>query len=147
MLPAGSAVEEYAATTLDGATVSSGDAGGVLLVGFFSIGCTHCTTQLPKFAERARGHAGGRDLVLAVVVADETQDPKPYVGPLTGVARVVHEGPAGPVAHAFGVTGFPAMGLVDPDGTVRASGSQVTALPQDAPSARVAAPAEATAGV
>ena len=115
--------------TLDGEPISAATtADGRLLVGFFSVGCEYCTTQLPFFVEQARQHPGGRDRVFAVVVADDGQDPQPYLEPLAGVARVVREGSGGPVAHAFGVQGFPAFAMVDTSRVVLASGAEVAAL-------------------
>jgi hypothetical protein len=125
----GSRIGDFSATTVAGEPVSSNlIADGGLLVGFFSIGCEHCTTQLPRFVERSREHPGGRDRVFAVVVADESQDPQPYLEQLAGSARVALEEPAGPVAHAFDVQGFPAFALVDADGVVLASASDVAAI-------------------
>src|SRR4051812_17240189 len=66
MLGPGRSVGAYNATAVDGTPVSSAEHDGLLLAGFFSLGCQPCTAKRPVFAERARGHPGGRDRVLAV---------------------------------------------------------------------------------
>jgi AhpC/TSA family protein len=127
MLPAGSEVGEFAATTTDGDPVSRELLAGRTLVGFFSPGCQPCKEKLPGFVAAAPGVAGGRQQVLAVVVGGQEEDAE-VTARLTPVARVVVEPPDGPVAGAFGATGFPAFALLDAHRVV-ASGWELEALP------------------
>jgi hypothetical protein len=131
MLPAGQSVGGYAATTVDGATVSADDREGRELVGFFSLGCQPCAERLPEFVASAGDHPGGRHRVLAVVAGrDDEGDARSYVDKLTPVARVVREDMGGPLQKAFAVQGYPAIGLIDESGVVVVSG---TTMPDPAP--------------
>jgi hypothetical protein len=126
MLGPGRTVPAYAATTVDGAEVSSGGTGGPMLIGFFSLGCQPCTEKRPVFAERAQHHPGGRERVLAVVVGDDADgDVASYLRELTPVALVVRQQPSGDLPAAFGVDAYPSFALVDGAGVVLASGSGI----------------------
>ena len=125
MLAAGSAIGPFEATTVDGEPVATGTLDGQTLVGFFSPNCSACVEQLPRFVEHAKSM--GRDRVLAVAVGAEDQVTE-LVAQLRPVAKVVIEGHDGPLVRAFGVKGFPALCLTAEDGTVQASGYQVSAL-------------------
>jgi hypothetical protein len=127
MLPAGSEVGEFAATTTDGTPVSRELLAGRTFVGFFTPGCQPCKEKLPTFLEAAPAFSGGREQVLAVVVAGPEEGAE-TTAQLNPVARVVLEPPDGPVAKAFGTTGFPAFGLVD-GRQVIASGFELDELP------------------
>lgn len=122
--PAGTVVGAFAATSTAGEPIDLDDRAGPTLVGFFSPGCTPCREAMPGFLDSARGNGGGRESVLAVVVGDvaEAAEAAVYVDALTPVARVVIEPPEGPVAAAFGVTGYPALAVVAADRTILASG-------------------------
>ncbi|WP_433222453.1 TlpA family protein disulfide reductase [Dactylosporangium sp. CS-047395] len=128
VLAAGSPVPEFAATTRDGDTVSGTTLEPETLLGFFSPSCKPCKAMLPKFADYARSVPGGRERVLAIVVQDA--DPAEYLALLEPVARVIVEEPGGTVAAAFDVSGFPAVCLIGPDGTVAASGMHLQDLPR-----------------
>jgi hypothetical protein len=127
MLPAGSAVGEFAATTTEGDPVSRELLAGRTLVGFFTPGCEPCKEKLPTFIEVAPGISGGPEQVLAVVVASAEEGAE-TAARLAEVARVVVEPYDGPVVKAFGASGFPAFGLLEGRQVV-ASGFELEALP------------------
>ena len=128
----GSAVDEFTAVSTDDTPVTRDGLSGETLVGFFSVSCAPCVESAPKFAAHAAGTAGGRDRVLAVVVADGDDDPSEMAAVLGYGARVVVEGYDGPVATAFGVTAFPAYAVVAA-GTITATAPDFTTLPVPAP--------------
>ncbi|GAA1892024.1 TlpA family protein disulfide reductase [Asanoa iriomotensis] len=128
--PVGSAVDEYAAVAIDGASVRRDLLVGLTLVGFFSPTCGPCHERLPLFVTRARLMPAER--VLAVVVGqgdDDSDGTREIVGRLTEVATVVVEPPNGVLAQAFGVRGFPAFALVDASGEVVGAGTDPATLP------------------
>jgi len=119
MNAAGTTVGEFAASTVDGEPVSRDRLSDPTMVGFFSPSCAPCRERMPQF-----------DQVLAVVVAQEDDtNAAGVVAELNGVARVVREPDSGPISTAFGVHGFPALGLVGPQGELLASGFELSALP------------------
>lgn len=124
-LPAGAAIGEFAATTVSGTPLSDADIDGRLLVGFFSPICDPCKERMPQFIEYAT-RFDGRVLAVASAEIGETGD---MVARLGEVAEVVLEAEGGPVHQAFGAKGYPALLLVDPEGTVLASGWEMSALP------------------
>jgi hypothetical protein len=130
--PAGATVDAFTATAADGTAVGRDRLAGLTLVGFFSPGCGPCHERLPEFLGRAREMPGGRDRVLAVVVGDpdRTDDrADDMVAALAPDAVVVVEQRATGLARAFGVRGYPAFALVDADGVVRASGTDLRSIP------------------
>ncbi|MEV6520421.1 TlpA disulfide reductase family protein [Longispora sp. NPDC051575] len=128
MLAAGTAIGAFAATTTTGTTVTDATLNGPTLVGFFSPTCEPCKERLPQFLEYARSFDGR---VLAVAVGPDA-DVADLLTSLRPVADVVVETDDGPVNKAFGVSGYPALCLVD-DGVVVASGYQIEALPVPVP--------------
>ncbi|MGY3515353.1 TlpA family protein disulfide reductase [Micromonospora sp. PTRAS2] len=124
MLQAGDTVGPFQAVTEDGVALTRDGLAGRTLVSFFSPGCAPCKERMPQFIQYAAEHPGGRDRVLAVVVSDPDAAGG-SVAALTPVARVVVESDRGPVCTAFGVQGFPAIGLIDESGVVIASGSRL----------------------
>ncbi|MBB5874262.1 thiol-disulfide isomerase/thioredoxin [Allocatelliglobosispora scoriae] len=131
ILPAGAQIGSFSAVTTAGDAVSTTSFRDGTLVGFFSPGCAPCRERLPEFVAYA-AELGGADRVFAVVVSDVASEATETIDQLAGVARVVLEKDEGPVAAAFGVKGFPAVGLVNADGTVVASGSMLSGLPRPA---------------
>ncbi|MEV4692212.1 TlpA disulfide reductase family protein [Micromonospora echinospora] len=127
MLGAGSTVAPFQAVTEDGVTVTRDGLTGRTLVAFFSPDCTPCRERMPQFIRYAAEHPGGRDHVVGVVASDRDAAGE-YVAALTPVARVVVESDGGPLCTAFGVQGFPAIGLIDESGVVVASGSLIEDL-------------------
>lgn len=119
MVQAGTRVEVAAVPDVDGLPVDLTSLAEPTLVGFFSPGCDSCHERLPDFIEAATG----RDATLAVVQHDGG-DVDELVKALSVRARVVVEPPAGPMAAAFGVRGFPAFALVA-GRTVQVSGYEV----------------------
>jgi thiol-disulfide isomerase/thioredoxin len=131
-VPVGSVVGEFTVTTADGEVVTRDSLDGGTVVGFFSPGCGPCEELLPRFVEYAASEAGGGRRVVAVVAASDAEAGE-IAMQLAPVARVVLEGAfGGPVSAAFGVRGYPALCVVDSDGTVTAGGSTVDALPATA---------------
>lgn len=128
MTPAGGTAADFAATTANGEPVSRDLLSGTTLLGVLSPDCPACREKLPRFAELARDHPGGRGQVLAVVVAPSDDEAAPVVAELAGVARVVRDAGGGPVTSAFAVHGYPAFALLGPGGTVLASGSDLAEL-------------------
>lgn len=127
-LAVGGEVGDFAVTTVDGVPVDRGSLAGPMLVGFFTPSCQPCREQLPMFVRRASRYPGGRDRVLAVVTAADT-DAVDMVETLRTVAAVVTvDGSDAGMTQAFQVTGFPAFFLLA-DGVVQASEFQVSALP------------------
>jgi thiol-disulfide isomerase/thioredoxin len=125
-VPVGSVVGEFSVTTADGEVVTRDSLDGGTVVGFFSPGCGPCEELLPRFVEYAASEAVR---VVAVVAAPDMQAGE-MAAQLAPVARVVVEGAfGGPVSTAFGVRGYPALCVVDGDGTVIAGGSTMDALP------------------
>lgn len=124
----GSEVDEFTAVSTDNVAVGKESLTTETLVGFFSASCAPCIENAPKFAARAAGVPGGKDSVLAIVVAEGDDDPSEMVGVLGAGARVVVEDYAGPIAAAFGVTAFPTYAVVAA-GKITASAIDVSMLP------------------
>ena len=120
----------FASTTVDGIAV---DRSGFTLIAFFTPNCQPCLEETPAFLAHAAAMPGGRDRVLAVIVAAH-RDTEAYAERFHDVARVVIEPDHGPIATAFAVEAFPAMVELDGDGMVTATAHRVRDLP-----ARVAA--------
>ncbi|GII04329.1 hypothetical protein [Planobispora takensis] len=123
MRRAGERLGAFSSTTVDGAPIDEGFlAGTATLVAAFSIGCRACEERLPEFVRFAGDFPGGRQRVLALVVGtDGVADKLALLDP---VATTVVEGAhGGPVCASLGVTAYPALGIIEPGGVVRASGS------------------------
>jgi hypothetical protein len=104
----GEEVGEFAASTVDGNPVDHSALAGDTLVGIFSTTCQPCRETVPKFVAYARTLPGGRERVLAAVVGT-AEDAAGFVAELSPVARVVVEGPTGPVSAAFQVRAYPTV--------------------------------------
>lgn len=126
----GSRAEPFRVRLLHGGELTDADlTGEPTLVGFFSPGCRACAEQTPHFLRRAAAWPGGPDRVL-VVIADDSEEGADYAEKFAGVARLVADGAPGPVASAYGVSAFPAFGVLDPEGTVVAESVEVEHLPR-----------------
>jgi hypothetical protein len=135
MIGAGERVGDFAATTSDGEPVSRELLSGRTLVGVLSPSCDACKERLPAFVATARSFPGGRGQVLAVL-AGEWDEMEEYRQELAPVARMVIEPPMdGPISTALKVQGFPTFAVLDPTGTVVASGLDVNQLPVASPAA------------
>jgi hypothetical protein len=121
MLTAGEKPDDFAATTTDGQAISRDTLTAGTLAGFFTAHCMPCKERVPEFMSRVSALPRGRDQSLAVVIGDDA-DSDELAESLAAVARVVREKPGDPVATAFGVRGYPALCVLDDDGTIRASG-------------------------
>lgn len=137
MIEVGVAADEFVATTIDGARLTRDQLTDTTLVAVMSTTCAACTERLPAFVARAAAHPGGRQQVLAVVVDGSAQDggaaddggAVPFLDRLPAVATVVREPVGGPLATAFGISGYPVFALVDAGGVVRASSIHPARLP------------------
>jgi thiol-disulfide isomerase/thioredoxin len=130
VLPRGAVVPPFTAGDVDGMPVDRDGLTGPTLVFFLAPGCAPCEDLLPSLVDRARTHPGGRERVLAVVVARGAEEAQRYLTELAGVARVVIEVSGGPrpVVTAFATRAFPAVYLLDAGAQVLASGAGNTAL-------------------
>jgi hypothetical protein len=124
----GSEVDDFTAVDTGGKTLTKEALTAETLVGFFSASCAPCIESAPKFA----GHAAGKASVLAIVVADDDDDPSELIAVLGASARVVVEGYDGPIAAAFGVTAFPTYANIAA-GTITATAIEFTSLPLPTP--------------
>lgn len=90
--------------------------GRVVFLDFWASWCGPCKDSLPLVEHYARSH---RDVdVVAVDVGESAQVARAYAR-ANGVGNVVLDADQ-LAANAYGVTGFPTMVVVDPDGMVRA---------------------------
>lgn len=130
VLPRGAVVPPFATRDVDGVPLDRDSVTGPTLVCFVAPGCAPCEELLPALVARARTHPGGRDRVLAVVVARTPEEADRYLSELADVARVVVEvsGAPRPVVTAFAARAFPAVYLLDTGGRVLASGAGNMAL-------------------
>ncbi|RJL22047.1 TlpA family protein disulfide reductase [Bailinhaonella thermotolerans] len=133
-LAPGAAVGEFTATTTDGETLTRDSLGD--LVAFVSPECGACRTLVSELAALPPGRTGGRERVLAVVVAAEPGEASEYVTKLTPVARVVVEDYDGAVGKAFQNTWMPSLYLLAGDHTVAASGGSLGDVPLEAAPSR-----------
>jgi thiol-disulfide isomerase/thioredoxin len=135
VLDPGTTVSGLSGVAVDGEPLSFESFGDKVLIGFFSPGCAPCEALVPEFADRA-ARLGGRDHVLAVVIAIPGRDPAQYLRRLEAVARVVVEEPGGAIAAAFRTNSFPSVYLLDVAdgaGVIMASGVNLTNLPATSP--------------
>ncbi|MFF9345727.1 hypothetical protein [Streptomyces sp. NPDC014734] len=145
MLPPGGVVGDFETRTVDGGLLRGRDLGTGSVVVFLSPGCPPCHAQLPRVvAALASAPASG---AVAVVAGGTAGDPdtEELLTELGPVARVVHEGMAGPVTAAFAARAFPVVCRVRAAGDVRvveAVGDSVLSALTDSstPSAPVPAP-------
>jgi hypothetical protein len=129
MTAVGESIAPFTATAVDGSLVSLDRFAGLTLVGAFAPGCEACEERLPVFVKHASSFPGGRQSVLALVVASDDVGAAPYVDALADIAVVVQEDRHGPVSAALGVTGYPTFALVDAGGVIRASALNPSGLP------------------
>ncbi|WP_020390319.1 TlpA family protein disulfide reductase [Kribbella catacumbae] len=124
ILPAGSAVGEFAATAESGRVINLEEPTGLRLIGFFSANCGACEERLPQFTEHAATFPGS---VLAVAVGAGFATDR-LVEALSEVGEVIVEEKGGPMHEALDVSGYPALALVDAAGKVVASGWDLSAI-------------------
>ncbi|MEU7870513.1 hypothetical protein [Dactylosporangium sp. NPDC049140] len=118
--PAGERVGDFTASTVDDRRLSRAALAGTTLFGFFSPNCSACHERLGDFRTAAARHSGD---AYAVVVRDGGAL-EPVLAGLADTPVVLEE-PDGPVARAFGVSGFPAFVLVREGGVIESTGLQV----------------------
>jgi cytochrome oxidase Cu insertion factor (SCO1/SenC/PrrC family) len=111
---------ETVATT--GEPLSLDRLSGRTLVGAFAPHCSACAEMLPAFVDYAETFPGGRDQVIAVVVASESEA-ETYRERLEPVARVVIEPPmTGELGTALALNTFPGFAVLDESGTAVGDG-------------------------
>ncbi|WP_426505662.1 TlpA family protein disulfide reductase [Dactylosporangium sp. McL0621] len=128
VLPPGERPEPFSVTSREGVLFEP--AGGTgRLVGFFTPHCNLCHDRMPKFLKYARGAGLDRDQVFAVLVGspEETAALAAELAPVAGVVDEPDGG--GSVYEAFGVRGLPAMYLLDADGVILSSGTDLAGFP------------------
>jgi hypothetical protein len=125
----GSRPHDFLATMLDGTLVSRDELSGPALVGFFQPGCGPCAEQTRPFLDLAGEMRAGDSRVLAIVCGPNELEVREYARRFDADAMTFAETPDGPVATAFGVSGFPTFVLLDPVGRVIAAEHRVDALP------------------
>jgi thiol-disulfide isomerase/thioredoxin len=128
MIGVGESIAPFRTTGVDGSLVSSDRFGGPTLVGVFAPGCEACEEKLPVFVKHASSFPGGRENVLALVVASDDVEAAPYVDVLVDVAVIVQESQNGPISEALSITGYPVFAYME-GGVVRASALDPTRLP------------------
>jgi hypothetical protein len=122
ILGEGRTAGQFEAVTTTGEALSRDRLSGRTLVGAFMPHCPACEEKLPTFVDSAKTFPGGREQVIAVVVGPENEA-ETYRGQLEPVARVVVEAPmTGAIGTALALDSFPAFCILDPSGTVVASG-------------------------
>lgn len=137
LLPVGTRIPDFLATTPDYETVTGADfRPGV--IAFFSTTCAACKEQLPRFLQYLEtfGHERGQVLAVvtgAAVTGKESPENHGYAEELRGVARVVREELDGSVGKAFSANVFPAFYLVDDEGVIRVSTVSVDGLAAHVP--------------
>jgi thiol-disulfide isomerase/thioredoxin len=125
--PAGDTVGPFTAATTAGEAVSRDDLGDVTLVGFFSSSCAPCRERIPEFVR----YAAGFGAPVLSVVSDDGDGVDEAVARLEPAGRVVVEpaGAPGALSRAFGVAGYPALGVVGREGEILVSGTVIGDLP------------------
>ncbi|GIH16606.1 TlpA family protein disulfide reductase [Rugosimonospora africana] len=111
----GEEVGAFDTSTVDGESLSREVMTAETLVGFFSPTCQPCKEKLPKFVEFARSMPGGRGQVLATVIG-APEEATALTDMLRPVARVVVEGPTGPLSNAFKTKAYPTVLMVSSTG-------------------------------
>lgn len=103
--------------TLEGGRFDlAGHRGRVVFLDFWASWCEPCKLSLPLVEHYARSHP---DIdVIAVDVGEDAATARAFVRE-RGIGNVVLD-PGEIAAHAYGVSGFPTMVVVDPAGTIRA---------------------------
>ncbi|GAA3211790.1 TlpA family protein disulfide reductase [Actinocorallia longicatena] len=115
VLGVGEMVPEFTTTTVRGETLTTGSLGEETLVGFFSPSCDPCKELVPEFLVHAQV-AGDRQGRPVAVVVGKDEGAAEFAARLSEVATVVVEDLRGPVSGAFGVSAFPSLVLVAPEG-------------------------------
>ncbi|ANW22182.1 hypothetical protein [Streptomyces clavuligerus] len=109
MLPPRAIVGDFAATTVDGRSLTPADLRSPAVVAFLNPGCAPCHEELPRVAAALAAAPGNG--VLAVVAGGEPgeDDTDLMLRELSPYGTVVHEGISGPLTEAFKVRAFPAL--------------------------------------
>jgi hypothetical protein len=131
LLGVGESIAPFTGTAVDGSVVSLDGLADLTLVGVFAPGCEACEGKLPVFVSQAGSFPGGRQNVLALVIASDDDSAAPYVDTLAEVAVVVREDSHGPVSAALGITGYPSFAHVA-GGVLRSSALDPRRLPAPA---------------
>lgn len=126
MVAPGSAVHDFITLSVDDEPVSRAGLGGPTLVAFLSTHCSSCEDVVPGLAELAGAFPGGRSNVIVVIVAeDDDERAVGFVERFRPLARVVRDIDGGQLPTAFGLQGFPALGVVDERGVLLSAGYEL----------------------
>lgn len=103
----GERIDDFEASTVEGAPLTRAALPEGTLVGFFDPQCETCAEELPKWTEVAKSLPLGREQALAVI--REAPDQEEMIDVASPHAHVVVERRRGPVARAFRVKATPAF--------------------------------------
>jgi peroxiredoxin len=121
----GDAAPDFTGTTLDGKSFKLSELKGkVVLLGFWATWCTPCLAEVPGIRKAVdRFGKDGRFTVVGISLDTGEQSVRAIVEKFGMNWPHLVLGPAeeNPVAKLYGVSGIPAMFLIDADGTVVAS--------------------------
>jgi len=94
--------------------------GKVVVVTFWASWCTYCLKELPQL-DLLQKHAGDRLLkVVAVNVQDSTADYRLMTRQMKDFGIALTRDRDGAIAEAFGVTAYPNLWIIDPQGRLAA---------------------------
>ena len=128
VLPPGERPEPFSVSSREGELFEPAGGAG-RLVGFFTPHCNLCHDRMPKFLQYARAAGLEPGQVFAVLVGSPGETAE-LAAQLSPVASVVDEPDGGgSVYEAFGVRGLPAMYLLDADGVILSSGTDLAGFP------------------
>jgi thiol-disulfide isomerase/thioredoxin len=122
LLPVGSQAPDFAATTVDGGSVSLGDAGGkeATMLVFFASWCPHCNKEAPTISELEREHDDLRVVMMGIDGRDHAGKVQEFVD------RYGIEGPtayAPSVGRTYRVSGYPTIYVLDKNNYIIAAHS------------------------
>ncbi|MEV4481415.1 peroxiredoxin family protein [Micromonospora coxensis] len=121
----GRRVGDFTATTVNGALFTRDDLTERTIVAFFMPGCAGCEQRLPEFVSRM---TDAPHTNAVAVVTGHPDDSAEMISRLTPVVDVVTPDDAAGMATAFEARRFPNFYVIDRDGTILDSDSNLPAL-------------------